>query len=1008
MNQLIPFNKAILRTPRLSFEELTCILQKQENIIKFIKKDSFLEALFIASPNVYNQLTKVIDKPIPEWDKKFYLTIIKYMVRMTTRPTPFGLFSQYSILPITPSNDFNLITLPKQSTRFHLIDGELRSTINSLIIKERIEQIDYIINPSVYLLKDEIRFLKKITTESPPIIIIERINSNIFLQNLIKKKDQSFSFQELVNLSEKFNPQFKDLLIRELILIGFLLPIYGHSLTNYSNLNVTENSDLAPIFRYIHNLNIESKSSNNLNFLTKYIVLNKEISSSYDYNKTPLNISLKNEVLLKNTFKLNLIEDIKKTIKFLSGLNLNNSKKNINDFKNEFIKRYNTQKIPFLLALDPDVGIGYSNNKLNSLTGVIPRKIQNISSIGNNGKTLDYEKSDELLLDLLITAKRNGQFQVDLSHLSKILDKKFNFPSTFSASVSLISTESEKGSFLFNYAGGENANKLHGRLSIIDEELIEYSKEISNYDANKHQECLYAEILFEPNSTLTNVLIRPKLYEYEIPLFSNSSIDIKKQIRLNDLSLFIRENRLVLWSETHQKEVIPCLSCAHNYLQNYNLPIYEFLCEMQFQYNSPFVYFSWGKFSHFFKFLPRATYGNIILSPARWTFTTKDIKDIFNDEERFYKWKEEFKIPSEFFLSNPENDLFISLNNKTLKEIFIDEIKKSDSFQIKEFLIDEVNPILTDSSKKLLLNELIINFKNEEINNNSTEIITDDLNTDNQTINNEWVYIKLYVGIEFADSILKELLRTINKDLYNEWFFIRYWDPDFHLRIRFKSTNNKTIIYDEINKQLSPYIDENLVWKIQFENYQPEIERYTSIALNEVEKLFYFDSELYLNIINNLHGFPDEKFKIKLALQNIYYLVDDFELTEKEKHNMYLLLKNELFKYQNITSKINSELKHEKSFVQEYLNETISNNFNDTDSISINTECCLRSFKNKEVIKVIFEKIGREKTIDILRSIIHMNLNRCFSLNQNLYEAFIYDQFELFYRRKLKFSHLNK
>lgn len=1001
-HQLSPFNKAILRTPYLSLEELDKILEDDVVFVEFINQDYFLEALLIASPNVYSQLKKIINKPLSEWDRKFYLTIVKYIVRMATRATPFGLFSRYSILPINQTKDFHkIIVSNNKSIRFHLLDGELRNRVNSEI-KKNLHQLTYIINPSIYCVKNEIRFLKKSDNESSSIIIIERVKSNKFLEELINAKEEKFTYQKLVDLSIKYSPELGDLLIKELISMDFLLPNYGHSLTSYNVINKgIENNALETIQKKLNHFNPSS-------YLYEYVEFNKKILKEFNYEKTTLNVSLKSEIVLETPLKLNLISDLKKVFLFLSGLNDSNiPKKNIFDFKEEFTKRYNTKKVPLLLALDSDVGIGYSNNKINSLTGNIPRKIKAISPFDKKNKTLDYNKSDELLLDLLINAKQNNLYQVDLSNISVDKNERFYFPPSFSVLLSLVSSADDNDTFIFNYAGGENGNKLHGRLSILDDELIECSKEIANHNTSSNQECIYAEVLFEPNPTLTNVLIRPNLYDYEIPIFSNSIKETKEQIKLSDLSLFIKNDRLVLWSETYEKEIIPCLSCAHNYQQNYNLPIYEFLCDMEFQNHAPFLFFTWGKFARYFNFLPRATYKNIILSPAKWNFITTEIKDIFKNEENLDLWKKKHNIPSRFFLSNNENEMFISLDNKLQKEIFLNEIKKVDSFQIREFITDENNPIVSNNSGQSLLNELIVNFKNDSVKNISKMLFNDFLSNGKIT-GEDWVYVKIYVGIEYADIILKELLEKIKKEVYQKWFFIRYWDSDFHLRIRFKSDNNNAIIYDEINKQLSPYIDDNLVWKIQFENYQPEIERYTSIALNEVEKLFYFDSELYLNIINNLHGFPDEKFKIKLALQNIYYLVDDFELTEKEKHNMYLLLKNELFKYQNITSKINSELKHEKSFVQEYLNETISNNFNDTDSISINTECCLRSFKNKEVIKVIFEKIGREKTIDILRSIIHMNLNRCFSLNQNLYEAFIYDQFELFYRRKLKFSHLNK
>lgn len=62
-----------------------------------------------------------------------------------------------------------------------------------------------------------------------------------------------------------------------------------------------------------------------------------------------------------------------------------------------------------------------------------------------------------------------------------------------------------------------------------------------------------------------------------------------------------------------------------------------------------------------------------------------------------------------------------------------------------------------------------------------------------------WLYYKLYTGPKLADKILALYILPIINQLYEHrlidlFFFIRYNDPDFHIRIRFKTKNNSDVI----------------------------------------------------------------------------------------------------------------------------------------------------------------------------------------------------------------------
>jgi len=119
-------------------------------------------------------------------------------------------------------------------------------------------------------------------------------------------------------------------------------------------------------------------------------------------------------------------------------------------------------------------------------------------------------------------------------------------------------------------------------------------------------------------------------------------------------------------------------------------------------------------------------------------------------------------------------------------------------------------------------------------------------------IGDEWLYFKVYTGFKTADTILTDTVFPLSQyflkeNIIDHWFFIRYSDPQFHLRIRFhipKKEDVASIIF-HFNNTLQDYVNQNLVWKIQTDTYQREIERYGSELIELSEKLFYLSRQVF-------------------------------------------------------------------------------------------------------------------------------------------------------------------
>ncbi|UZJ63288.1 lantibiotic dehydratase family protein [Sphingobacterium sp. KU25419] len=59
-------------------------------ILKFFENTEALQALYFANTAVYFQLIGYIKTGIHKKKGKLFLTLYKYLIRMSSRPTPFG------------------------------------------------------------------------------------------------------------------------------------------------------------------------------------------------------------------------------------------------------------------------------------------------------------------------------------------------------------------------------------------------------------------------------------------------------------------------------------------------------------------------------------------------------------------------------------------------------------------------------------------------------------------------------------------------------------------------------------------------------------------------------------------------------------------------------------------------------------------------------------------------------------------------------------------------------
>lgn len=255
----------------------------------------------------------------------------------------------------------------------------------------------------------------------------------------------------------------------------------------------------------------------------------------------------------------------------------------------------------------------------------------------------------------------------------------------------------------------------------------------------------------------------------------------------------------------------------------------------------------------------------------------------------------------------------------------------------------------------------------------------------------EWLFLKIYTGNKTAEKLLEKEIRNIVKYLQSEkeiekWFFLRYSDPDYHIRIRFLTTN--PAILGIIYKKLQPAIKQGKIWKMQVDTYNRELERYHPALIEVAESIFYNDSKASLEILPLI---TNEDVRWMASVKMIDAFLSDFLLDLDGKLQIMTQMSEAYkkeFGYDKNFKPLGDKYREHRKMVEEVLENKHENDF----FIKLSLILQKRSKDNIPVIAQ-FKEICKKKKIEsdrIINSYIHMMMNRLFIHSARMHELLIY------------------
>jgi len=270
----------------------------------------------------------------------------------------------------------------------------------------------------------------------------------------------------------------------------------------------------------------------------------------------------------------------------------------------------------------------------------------------------------------------------------------------------------------------------------------------------------------------------------------------------------------------------------------------------------------------------------------------------------------------------------------------------------------------------------------------------------------EWVYFKLYTGTKTADAILKNEIygfvrEMLDGDIADKWFFIRYSDPNFHIRLRLhlKDSRDFGSVFNRFYQILCPVVNSGLVWNIQCDTYQREMERYGANTISLAEDLFFMDSEFVVRMLHQLNeeNHEQHRWQLSISLIDSFLAAFSFELDQRKKllGTMAENYKKEFgFTHHNMKKQLDGKYRTVRKEVEQVMSWE-----KDGFPVSENIKARMNSILPIAGLITAMEKAGElQISIDaLLTSMIHMSTNRWFRTKNRLHEMVIYDFMSRYY-----------
>jgi thiopeptide-type bacteriocin biosynthesis protein len=567
-------------------------------------------------------------------------------------------------------------------------------------------------------------------------------------------------------------------------------------------------------------------------------------------------------------------------------------------FRAAFEERYGTREVPLAEALDEELGVGFERSAHPAadesplLAGLDLRPPARPEQ--------RWWSRDAVLLRLLSQALEQQRQEItlddaDLDALAEATPRPL--PDALAVMATLAGTPEgiARGEFrvVVHGVNGPSGAALLGRFCAGDPQLAAAVRRHLGAEEAHRPDVVYAEVVHLPEGRTGNVLRRPVLRATEIAFLGRSGAPADRQLGVDDLLVSVQEGQVVLRSRRLGRQVLPRLATAHDTALS-SLGIYRFLSALQYQGVAGGLRFDWGPLDGA-PFLPRVTCGRLVLARARWRLAAKELAGLRTVAD-VRRLRDQRRLPRFIAVADSDNELLIDLDRDTAVEVGLRTLagrKAAELIEVyplpaqlcaggpagfftHELVVPFTRPVTVPPPSGASLRALARSAARSAAAEGQRRFPP----------GSQWCYVKVYAGTAGLDDLLREVIAPViaqarGSGAVGNWFFVRYADPGWHLRLRLAGDPQRlrVEVQPALTEALGTFLADGRVWRVQLDTYEREVERYGGPqGMQLAEEAFCADSDAVLGILALTAGERGLDARWRLCLAGIDLLLDDLGL----------------------------------------------------------------------------------------------------------------------------------
>lgn len=723
-----------LRAPLLPINSLAVVPESPRELDRFLRcvfsNPIVSEALSLGSFDFYHVLFHEFQNT-PEGKADYHIlkSFLRYFCRMSSRCTPFGTFAGFAT-GVTGDQTSIRINNPENHEVFVRPDMEylMRVVRHLAAIPEVMESLVFTPNTSLYRVGSRWHYVQTQPAKAGRSKVYEVVTADDagILESLLEFCQSGRRLHEIREYLKNGGwdggeiDEYIIALAVEQVLVSQLEPVVcGKQYFDRLLDQLVAVSDENESIRSLLNLN---RLLNGMSHPGDISPLRNEVSAKAGKIPVPIHESrlIQADMNLSCTepgLDRNLANQILLGIRITRALSTERHADPMKKFREAFIRRYGEREVLLVRVLDPETGIGLEGTGENYWTDPVPWIDDLHWGPGFNPPPAAREPGHPWLASRLFRTVSAGDLYLDIQqHDLHDLDIHTGiWPGQIWTLVELLDRDGDGNNQVYiSLTSSGHPAAILGRFGFADpgkttEWINQMIRDETDFDPGK----IYAEVVHLPEDRTGNVLQRPSFYEYEIPYLARSQKPADRQIRITDILVSVRKDRVVLSSASTGKEIVPRMTNAYNHNLG-NLPVYKFLYRIQLQDNMDSWLPVWGDAARMAPYTPGIRFRNLILLAPTWTFRPADLKAYISsasrqvDKESLLKWKEARLMPDEMVWMHGDEELYFDWRNTNLILAFWDVMHGFPSVTVRPFYARST-PV--QGSSGMFANQIVLCYK---------------------------------------------------------------------------------------------------------------------------------------------------------------------------------------------------------------------------------------------------------------------------------------------------------